>query len=208
MSTFGQILVSKRQAKRISLQKASKKLLIKREHLEALEEEDWQKLPETTYVKGYIVSYSKLLDLDTEKMLALYRREFDEKKFPKKDDHQPKTKNHFITPKRVRNTIFALAVLGFISYIVIQYSFILSSPKLELFQPPDDIAVSVPVIEISGRAEEDSQVSIDGEFVPIDQDGNFSYFSNLEEGHNIIEIIASKRLSPKTRVTRTVRLVR
>ena len=63
-------------------------------------------------------------------------------------------------------------------------------------------------MEISGKAESQSQVAIDGEFVPIDSDGNFSYFYKLDEGQNIIEIIASKRLSPKSKITRTVRLIR
>jgi len=206
MDTFGQILEKTRIAKKISLKKASQKLLIKKEHLEALEKEDWQSLPEITFVKGYITSYSNFLELDSEKMLALYRREFDEKKFPKSEGDKSQPKSFFITPKRVLNTIFALAILGFVAYIVIQYSFILSSPNLDIYQPPDDVTVSVPIIEITGKAENQSQVSIDGEFVPIDQDGNFSYFYNLEDGKNVIVIIASKRLSPKTKITRTIRL--
>ena len=206
METFGQTLENARTAKKISLKYASQKLLIKKDHLEALERQDWQKLPESTFVKGYITSYSKFLDLDVQKMLALYRREFDEKKFPKEENPKSQPKNLLITPKRIRNTVFFLAILGFIAYISVQYSSILSSSKLDLFQPPDDVTVSVPIIEISGKAESESQVSIDGEFVPIDQDGNFSYFYNLEEGQNMIEIIASKRLSPKTKITRTIRL--
>jgi len=208
METFGQILESNRVAKKISIEKASQKLLIKTSHLEALEKENWQELPESTFVKGFIVSYSKFLGLNSEKMLALYRREYDEKKFPKDQNHKSEPKNLLITPKRIRNIIFAFAILGFITYIAIQYSKVLTSPKIDLFQPPDDVTVSVPIIQINGKAESQSQVSIDGEFVPIDQDGNFSYFYNLVEGQNIIEIIASKRLSPKTKITRTVRLTK
>ncbi len=71
METFGQILESARTSKRISLKKVSQKLLIKKEHLEALEKQNWQKLPESTFVKGYTTSYSKYLGLDVEKMLAI-----------------------------------------------------------------------------------------------------------------------------------------
>lgn len=207
METFGKVLETTRIKKRISLKKASLKLLIKQEHLAALEKEDWPNLPETTFVKGYIISYSKFLDLDADKMLALFRREFDEKKIPKAEDQKNNPRNLLVTPKRVRSAIFALAIFGFIVYITIQYSRILSAPDLEIFQPPDDVTVSVPIIEISGKVENQSQVSIDGEFVPADQDDNFSYFYNLAEGKNIIEIIASKRLSPKTKITRTIRLI-
>ena len=207
MEKFGEILSSQRKVKNISLKRASAKLLIKKEHLLALENEDWQSLPEATFVKGYIATYAKFLGLDSAKILALYRREYDEKKYPKKDSSQKDvTIGHLITPASVKNGIFLIAAIAFILYIVIQYSSILSSPKLEIYEPQDDITVSLPVVEISGKVESESQVSIDGEFVPVDSNGNFSYQTSLEEGQNTIEIIASKRLSPKTKTTRTVRL--
>lgn len=208
MSKFGDLLREQRNAKNISIKKASVKLLIKKEHLIALEEEDWIDLPEATYVKGYIKSYSQFLGLDQFKMLALYRREFDERKMPVKDQVGNYSKSSIVTPKRLRNSVFALAIISFIAYLIIQYSSVLSSPNLEIASPPDDITVSVPIIEVSGKVESESQIAIDGEFVPIDAEGNFSHFSKLEEGQNIIEIIASKRLSPKTKITRTVRLIK
>lgn len=208
MSRFGELLKEKRESKRISIVKVSNKLLIKKEHLLALESEDWQSLPESTFVKGYIRNYAEFLSLDQEKMLALYRRDFDERKFPKVQNHKKLSKSFFLTPKKLRNSLFALAVIAFIAYLITQYSSVLKSPRLDIFQPPADVTVAVPIMEISGKAESESQVAIDGEFVPIDQDGNFSFFYNLEKGKNTIEIIASKRLSPKTKVTRTVRLIR
>src|SRR3990167_11368716 len=128
MEKFGEILSSQRKVKNISLKRASAKLLIKKEHLLALENEDWQSLPEATFVKGYIASYAKFLGLDPAKVLALYRREYDESKYPQKDSSQKDvTKGHIITPQRVKNAIFLIAVVAFILYIVIQYSSILSS---------------------------------------------------------------------------------
>ncbi len=209
MEKFGEILSIQRKTKNISLKKAADKLLIKKEHLEALESENWQNLPEATFVKGYITTYAQFLGLDPQKILALYRREYDEAKYAKKSQHQPQdTKGHLITPVRVRNAVFLAAILAFILYIAIQYSSIFSAPKLDFAQPQDDITVSVPVVEISGKVEKESTVSVEGEFVPVDADGNFSYRYNLKEGRNVIEIIASKRLSPKSKVTRTVRLVK
>ena len=208
MSSFGELLKAGRESKRISINKASSKLLIKKDHILALENEDWQSLPEATFVKGYIKSYAEFLELDKDKMLALYRRDFDERKIPVSSDLQKQTKSFFLTPKRFRNSIFILSVTAFVAYIIIQYSSVLKSPKLEVIQPSGDLTVSVPIMEISGKAEGDSQVAIDGEFVPIDSDGNFSYLYKIDEGKKIISIIASKRLSPKTKITRTVRLIR
>lgn len=208
MSSFGNILKATRESKRISIKKASEKLHIKNEHLQALENEEWASLPEATFVKGYIKTYSEYLGLNKEKMLALYRRDFDERKIPRASNSFIQSKSFFLTPTRLRNSIFAFAIIAFFGYIIVQYSSILSAPALEIMQPPEDVTVSVPIIEISGKTENESQVAIDGVFVPIDQEGNFSYYFNLDEGQNIVEIIASKRLSPKSKITRTVRLIR
>src|SRR3989338_1142337 len=90
----------------------------------------------------------------------------------------------------------------------VQYLSLLSAPKLEIYAPQDDSTTSIPYVVISGQTQKDAQVAIEGMFVPIDEVGNFSYQLELKDGQNIIEIIASKRLSPKSKATRTIRLVR
>lgn len=207
MRQFGEILESQRKARRISLKKASKDLRIAKEHLQALEAQDWQNLPEAPFVKGFIISYCRYLGLDPEKTLPLYRREYDERQFQKDPSFKDQKKRLYLTPARLINFIFFAALATFVAYLLIQYSSILSAPKLEINSPSDDENVTVPVIIIQGQTEEDTTVSVDGEFVPVDTNGDFSYQYSLEEGKNTIEIIASKRLSPKTKVERTVRLV-
>ncbi|OGD85592.1 hypothetical protein A2164_02430 [Candidatus Curtissbacteria bacterium RBG_13_35_7] len=207
MRNFGETFSSKRKSSGISIKKASKKLLIKEEHLKALENEDWQKLPETTFVKGYITSYAQFLNLDPGKMQALFRREYDEKKYSKKQESIKIQKSFFITPKRIRNLIIICAILSFVSYIALQYSSVLQAPDLQIINPPDDITVSIQAVQISGKTEKETTVSIDGQFIPINEEGSFTYQYTLKEGKNVIEIIAAKRLSPKSKTTRTIRLV-
>lgn len=208
MRHFGEILSSQRRFKRISISRAASDLLIKKEHLEALEQEDWPSLPEPPFVKGFITSYAHYLGLDPKHILAVYRREYDERKYPKSHSLERRQRRLFLTPARLINLVFVLAVIIFITYLTIQYLSILESPKVEIFSPQDDITLTVPAVVVSGRVEKDTIVSINGEFVPIDENGNFSYQYNLKEGKNTIEIIASKRLSPKSRIIRTIRLVR
>lgn len=206
MKKFGELLSQARKKKRISLDHASQDLVIKKIHLEALEQENWSQLPESLYVKGYIKSYAKYLSLNPDYLVAIYRREYDEKKYPQKPAHKFQ-KRLFITPNKLLNSIFALAVIIFIAYIIIQYSSVFSSPKLEINSPQNDETISVPAIKISGKTEKDATVSINGRFAPVDESGNFNYEYVLTEGKNSIEIIASFRLSPKNKINRTVRLI-
>lgn len=208
METSGQLLTKKRKSKKISLNKAAGDLLIKKDQLEALEEGDWQQLPEPAFVKGFIKNYSIYLGLDAEYVLALYRREFDERKFPQKDSPIKNQRRLMLTPNKFISFVFVVAIIVFIVYLTSQYFSILSAPKLEVSAPPDDFSTSIPYVVISGKVEKESTVAINGEFVPVDADGNFSKQAALEEGRNAIEIVAAKRLSPKSRATKVVRLTK
>lgn len=207
MKKFGDLFSVQRKKKRISIEKASKDLVIKAKYLEALENEDWQSLPEAAFAKGYVKSYALYLNLDPQYLLALYRREYDESKFPQKPTHRQE-KRLFITPVKIINLTFIVGVIAFLVYIVLQYSSIFSSPKLEVTSPKNDQTISVPAIQVSGQTEKDATVSIGGSFVPVNEKGEFSKEYMLQDGKNTIEIIASFRLSPKNKVTRTVRLLR
>src|SRR3989344_3243135 len=137
MGSFGEILLSQRNKKRISLSRVAEDLHIKKEHLEALEKEDWSSLPEATFVKGFITSYTQYLCLDPVHTLAIYRREFDEKKYPKSQSGIRKQRRFFLTPARLINLVFVLAIIIFIAYLSTQYLSILKSPKVEIFSPQD-----------------------------------------------------------------------
>jgi len=208
MLTISEVLSSQRKTRRISLSRAARDLMIKEEILMALENADWQKLPEPTIVRGFIKNYANYLKLDAKNTLALYRREFDEKKYPQKITVFEKQKKIKITPTRIINFTLILAVIIFISYLAVQYSSILKRPTLIITAPSDDYTTQVSVIVISGKTEKGATVSVDGEFVPVDNDGSFSHQLALKEGQNIIEIISAKRLSPKTKITRLVRFSR
>jgi len=206
MQKFGDLIKAERKRKKLSLDKVAQDLAIKKEHLEALESENWNSMPEPAFIKGYAKSYVDYLNLDANYALALYRRDFDEKKYPK--PNQPKKeKRFFITPNKITNTVFALAVVGFFAYIAIQYSSIFSSPKLEILNPKENETTSVPAIQIEGKAEKGATVAINGQFTAVDANGNFSQQYMLEEGKNSIEIVASFRLSPKSKITRDIRRI-
>lgn len=207
MQKFADIILSARKRKKISLEKAAKDLRVNKDHLLALEEEAWHKLPEPAIIKGYIKSYAQYLKLDPNYVLALYRRDFDEKKYPQ-PTHKPPERRLFITPNKITNSAFVLAVVAFIVYILVQYSSIFSSPKLEITNPRNNETISTPVIQIEGKTEHGATVAINGQFIAVDTSGNFSHQYMLQEGKNTIEIITSFRLSPKNKVIREIRLIK
>ena len=208
MATFGPTLSQEREKMGVTLKTVSEELHIKKELLQALEDTDWNLLPEPAFVQGFIKNYSDYLGLDPKYMLALYRREYDPKKYPQSKNVSYRPQRFFLTPARLATILFVLVILTFVIYLVLSYSSVLTSPRLEIFTPPADETTTVSAVLVTGQAERGATVSINGKFAPIDSDGNFSYQYQLQEGQNVIEIIAAKRLSPKSKVTRIVRLSR
>ena len=206
MANFGSTLSQKREKMGAAIDTISEELHIKKELLQALENTDWDLLPEPAFVQGFIKNYSDYLGLDPKYMLALYRREYDPKKHPQAKGVVTKPQKFIFTPARLATTGFAAIILGFVIYLAVQYTSILKSPKLDVFTPPADETTTVPAVLITGQTQEGATVSINGEFAPVDSNGNFSYQYRLQEGQNIIEIIAARRLSPRTKITRIVRL--
>lgn len=207
MESIGHKLQTERKKKNIALKKAAADLLIKVEILEALEKEEWQKLPHAPFIKGFIQNYAAYLGLDVDHTLALFRRAYDEKKYVQKDTSIKKIKPAIITPIRLINTAFILAVIVFVIYLGLQYFSILQSPKLEVITPEENAQTTIPIVKVAGKTEKEATISIDGNLIGVDQDGNFTTEVKLDSGKNIITIIATKKLSPKAKIQRTVRLI-
>lgn len=70
--TLGKFLRSQRESKQISLEEVAKSIKVRENILHALEEDRYDLLPPTTYVRGFLLSYSKYLKLDPDEVLQRY----------------------------------------------------------------------------------------------------------------------------------------
>jgi hypothetical protein len=62
---------------------------------------------------------------------------------------------------------------------------------LKIDEPQDESTVYTSEIEVKGTTTPDAEVSVNGEVVDVDAEGNFSTIVALQEGLNQIEIVAS-----------------
>lgn len=74
MKEMGEVLRKAREEKGLSLADVQEKLMIRVKYLKALEEGDESSLPEEVYVKGFLKSYARFLDLDPKPLLDEYDR--------------------------------------------------------------------------------------------------------------------------------------
>jgi flagellar biosynthesis protein FlhG len=68
----GQLMQAVREARGLDLREIASRTKIGLTYLAAIESEAWNKLPAAVYVRGFLVEYAKLLDLDVPRVLDTY----------------------------------------------------------------------------------------------------------------------------------------
>lgn len=202
MKTVGEILSRTRRQKGFSLNDLSQRTKIDPRHIQALENNDFQKLPPTTFIKGFIRNLALALDKNPQELIAIFRRDY-------QDNHSSKRspKNIFANLNRSiffhsRLPLIITAVLLFFSYLAFQYRAILIPPKLEVAQPQDNQVIASPII-IEGLSTVDSVITInDQQEINTDQDGHFLTQLELPTGAIKIKITATNRFGRTS--TRTI----
>ena len=208
MRTVGKILKEARIDRLLSLEEVEKQTKIRKELLEALENDDYAKLPPLTFIQGFIKNYGKFLNLDTNKLLAIFRRDYEANKHPDlvlESFRKPiKNQKLFLTPARLLWTIIILVVLGFFSYLWVEYRQFVGAPMLEVSSPQDQQTVQIPTVEVVGKTDPDAKVAINNQEIGVDADGNFKEEVKLSASTNAIEVTSTSKFNQTAKVDRTV----
>ena len=127
-SSVGKILSSARKKKRLRYKKISSELNIEESYLIALEEEKFDSIPGgEPYIKGYLRSYAKKLDLNPNLIVETFLKENTSKQTKPRDFSQSKHFRTFSYIALLRNPL----VLFFISFLLICLIFLLFRSSFE-----------------------------------------------------------------------------
>jgi len=208
MKTVGQILQKTRLEKNIPLQQVESQTKIRQNILMALENNDFQRLTSPASIKGLLKTYAEFLGLSSEKILAIFRRDFDKKEKKKIIPQgllRPLNKPSLNWgPKRTLILTIGVFFLALTFYLIYQYVYLIKPPFLKIYSPEQNTQVSEPTLAVLGKAEPDSLVTVNGEAVLLDQRGEFSYKIELFSGENKITIEAVSKLDKETKIERNV----
>lgn len=208
MRTVGQILKEEREKKFYTLDEIEKSTKIRRQLLEALEKDQYFKLPPPTFVQGFIKNYGRFLGLETTKLLAIYRREFSEGKNPPRileSFSNPLDRKKFrLTPAKFVGLAVLVMVAIFFIYLWFEYRFLTDAPFLEILEPQSQLHVATSAVLVSGRTDPEARVSINNQEIQTSIDGRFSQEINLTEGSNTIVVTALGKSGKISKVERTV----
>jgi cytoskeletal protein RodZ len=125
MKTVGEILKTAREKKNISLDEVVGATKIKKEFLEAIENNDFQKISSEVAARGFIKNYAEFLGLSSKPILAIFKRDF------VKDEEEiafiQKSGFHW-TPKLTLILVISIFALFLIIYLCWQYFSLVNAP--------------------------------------------------------------------------------
>ena len=110
-------------------------------------------------------------------------------------------------PKRHKSAYFMAVVFVMIvasGYILFRSSAFFSGPDLTLEEPADGALLNGGALEIKGRTESKTRVTINGYEVFSDALGKFEVSLPIQKGYHLLDVRVKNRLGKESRVVRRV----
>lgn len=119
MESYGELLRTARENKKLTLETVERETSISKEYLEALENEDTEIFHGEAYLTGFLRNYAEYLELDSKKLILLYRNKMLQEA-PVPEGLIAKPKPSFLVPLIVAASIVVvLTIAGIITGRVI-----------------------------------------------------------------------------------------
>ncbi len=179
MKRAGEILKSSRVSQNLSIQDVVKATKIPEEFIKAIEKNEYQNLPDGVYAQLYVKKYAQFLHLSSQKIAAIFRRDYHDDKDSVAFSFQ---KLNFFS-KWQGYIAGGFLVILFLGYLIYQY--------FSYVRPPDVKITSKEFSSqgwvISGKTHSGATLTIDGQIVNLDDNGRFVYTADRQ--NNQIHII-------------------
>lgn len=206
MQTVGQYLKIGRRGKGLSIADLEEITHIKKHFLKSLERVNWNDLPEYPVLLGFIKNISSSLDLDQNKAVALFRRDYPPQKLNTPPPPAVKLQKEFHFSPRLAFLlgiiIFALIIVG---YLAKQYVGFISPPALEVYEPTQNQIVDKPQLEVVGKTTPDVTIKVNNQPVLVSDGGIFKTTLDIYSGTTDVEINATSRSGKQTVIHRTIK---
>lgn len=202
IKTLGQKLKTARLRKKFNFDEIEEATKIRARYLDAMERDDYRALPGPVYLPGYLTRYANFLGLPAANIVAQYRHEQGRSLAGTEKKHFRTSKEleelrFTVTPRTFIVAAVALLVVGLTVYVGWQVRKFSAPPPVNITSPTSD-SVSSDEITIQGETYPTATVTINGQSVGVDINGEFSQKVGLSRGVNNIEIKAGNRAGRST----------
>lgn len=201
MLSVGSIFSKERKRRGLSLKDVEKQIRVREKFLQAIEENDWAAFSSKIYITGIIKNYSRFLDLDVDKMIAYFRRDYERRE---EVHFKKRVESKYFKSETKRFVIAALSIIFivFASYFGYQLTQYFALPTLVITDPQQSSFTSTERITVKGKTAPDATIVIFGERVYQNSEGVFEYDLPLKKGNNRLTIEVTGANGRKTEVSR------
>lgn len=205
MKTIGIYLRQAREGQNISYKELSRHTKIKPEFLEAIENSDWQKLPELPVLVGFVKSICDELNINREQAVALLRRDYPPQKVSL-NPHRDVKREIRIGQRALWGIFSVIAIVLMSAYLYSQYREFTSPPHIAIISPAENELVSSHNITVRGTTDSTATVKINGQPALVDKNGNFATDIEVVAETKSIEVKALSRTGRESNVSRTIQV--
>ncbi len=189
---LGEILISARIKKNVSLDQASKDLGIAFKYLESLEHDNLLGLPGKKEIKKYLKVYCKYLKFNFRKCwkaVQILQAEIDRKNGVIK-------RSYFRAwPAFIRKALILLLVIAVLTFLAYKVGQIFTPPPLKILEPQDGVKTYGSQMRVVGVSQKEAEIIINNKAIFVDNNGYFETPLDLQKGLNLIKISAKKKYS-------------
>lgn len=171
-------------------------------HLEAMSQGDYARMPAAPYLRGYLTTLGRILDFDPNFWWDHFKTQ---QLVPSAGEKDELPKNRFAP--RTAGPLIGLGLVGLaiLLYFLFRFPQIFGQPALQIDAPASATSrITESSILLHGHTNGADELTINTERVSISDDGTWQKEFFLQPGLNTIEVVAKKLLGRETRMVRQV----
>lgn len=201
--TIGEALRAAREERNESIEDVERLTHVGKKYIAALEANDLKKLPEPVYAKKFVRALAAHFGIDQDAAAENLLKEMAVSVGAPVADRPVnfvEGRSLVVTPARFKTVLVAGVFLAIVGYFAWSVNSILKPPSLTLYSPHDSQVFPTSRVVLEGLTEPEVDLEINGEAVPIEQDGAFKDILNLPPGVSNLRLTAKKKHSRENQV--------
>ncbi|MDP3771910.1 MAG: helix-turn-helix domain-containing protein [bacterium] len=210
--SLGALLRTIRERRGMSIDELAREVHIAVAYVRALEEEDYRVFPAKVYAEGFLKRVAHVLIPEaTEQCLAVLREHWDQEmgtgmsavattRSLRASHRAP----FAVTPHRIVFGITGIFFVGVMVFLGVRVVSFLSPPRIFLESPREAETVSVPLIRVKGRVNQEGRLTVNNREVRMDESGNFNEEIEVGAGTNTLAFVAENKFGRRAEVVRHV----
>jgi cytoskeletal protein RodZ len=201
--TIGEALRWAREERGESLEDVERATRVGKKYVAALEANDLKTLPEPVYAKKFVKALAAHFGLDAGAAAENLMKEMAVAAGVSTADRPVnfiEGRSLVVTPALFKSGLIAAVFLAIVGYFAFSVNNILKPPSVTLYSPRDQQVFATGRVVLEGVTEPEVDLEINGESVPIQQDGSFKDELNLPPGVSDLRLTAKKPHSRENQI--------